>query len=105
MKFPIGVALCSIRLPYACSLKDRRAVVRSVVDGVRARFGISAADLGPTGSWKDARLGFAAASSSISELDERLLKLEKFIIAKEAEGEFKIVKFTREVFDYDNSSY
>ncbi len=38
MAFWIGVAECSLRLPYAGSLKERRHVVRSILDGVRNRF-------------------------------------------------------------------
>jgi hypothetical protein len=45
-------------------------------------------------------LGFAAAGSSPSELEERLRNLESFLVRKEAEGDFNIVRFTWEVFAY-----
>jgi hypothetical protein len=45
-------------------------------------------------------LGFAAAGSSPSELEERLRNLESFMARREAEGDFEIVRFTWEVFAY-----
>ena len=100
MPFWIGVAKCSLRLPYAGSLKERRHIVRSIVDGVRIRFSLSCSDLGPADKWQDADLGFTAAGSSPSELEERLRNLESFLARKEAEGEFEIVRFDWEVFAY-----
>lgn len=100
MPFWIGVAECSLRLPYASSLKERRHVVRSILDGVKNRINLSSSDLGSADKWKDAELGFTAAGSSPSELEKRLKKLENFLERREAEGEFEIVRFTWEVFAY-----
>ena len=79
MKFWIGAASCSLRLPFAGSLKERRHVVRSIIDGVRSRFSVSAADLGPLDLWQSVELGFTAAGSSSAEVSERLENLENFL--------------------------
>lgn len=104
MSFWIGAAECSLRLRYSGSLKERRHIVRSLLDGVRSRFSISPADLGPVDTWQYADLGFTAAGSSSAELDERLRNLENYLCQREADGEFEIVKFTREVFAYGDIS-
>lgn len=104
MPFWIGTADCSLRLPYAGSLKERRHVVRSLVDGVRSRFNMSSADLGPPDIWHNANLGFVAAGSSPSEIEERLMNLEKFLVCREADGDFEIVNFTWEVIAYGDLS-
>jgi len=104
MSFWIGAAECSLKLMYAGSLKERRHVVRSLLDGVRARFSISSADLGPPDRWQSAVLGFTAAGSSPSELEERIGNLESFLMQREADGEFEILNFTREVFAYGDLS-
>ncbi len=101
----IGVAVCSLRLSCAASLKERRHVVRSLLDGVRSRFSISPADLGPSDVWNIAELGFSASGSSPQELEERIDNLEKFLSQKEESGEFEITHFTREVFAYGDISY
>ena len=105
MSLWIGAALCSLRLSFAGSLKERRQVVRSILDGVRSRFSISPADLGPDNTWNAAELGFSASASSPAELEERLDNLEKFLGQKEETGEFEIIFFTREVFAYGDISY
>jgi uncharacterized protein YlxP (DUF503 family) len=104
MSFWIGAAKCSLRLKYAQSLKDRRHVVRSIVDGVRSRFNLSSSDLGPDGAWQQADLGFTAAGSSNVELKERLEKLAKFLSQRESSGEFEIADFVWEVFSYADIS-
>ena len=104
MNLWIAAARLDIRMPYAVGLKDRRQVVRSITDGVRGRFSISAADLGPDGSHGEASLGFAAAGSSARELDERLHNLENFLYQREEDGEFEITGFSLEVFNYGDIS-
>lgn len=52
-----------IRIPDSHSLKDRRQVVRSLVDGARQRFGVSAAEIGGQDTWQRATLGFAVVAS------------------------------------------
>lgn len=104
MPFWIGAAQCSIRLRFAASLKDRRHIVRSLLDGVRSRFVISAADLGPVDIWQNAEIGFTAAASSQSELEERLQNLECYLEQREADGDFEITGFTQEVFAYGDIS-
>ena len=79
--------------------------MRSILDGVRSRFSISPADLGPYNTWNAAELGFSASASSPAELEERLDNLEKFLGQKEETGEFEIIFFTREVFAYGDISY
>ena len=104
MSFWIAAAQLSLRLPFAGRLKDRRHVVRSLTDGVRGRFAISASDLGPDGCHNVAELGFAAAGSSSAELDERMGNLEKYLYQREEEGEFEITGFSLEVFNYGDLS-
>ncbi|MBQ9882251.1 MAG: DUF503 domain-containing protein [Synergistes sp.] len=98
----LAAARLFIEIPYAESLKDRRHIVRSVTDGARSRFALSAADLGPDGEHKKAVLGFAFCGSSQSELRERMANLEKYLFFREEEGEFEIVRFSPEVFNYDD---
>lgn len=104
MVFWIGAAECSLSLPWATSLKDRRQIVRSLTDGARARFNISTADLGPGGAHQRAILGFTFAGSCASELGERLNFLVKFLEQCESGGEFEIIDITREVFTYGDIS-
>jgi uncharacterized protein YlxP (DUF503 family) len=53
-----------LRIVDAHSLKDKRQVVKSLVETARRRFGISAAEVGHQDSWQRATLGFAVVASS-----------------------------------------
>jgi uncharacterized protein YlxP (DUF503 family) len=68
-----------IHLPDSRSLKDRRAVVRPIIDGARHRFRVSAAEVGHQDVWQRARLGFAVVASSQSQATEVIDDVERFV--------------------------
>jgi uncharacterized protein YlxP (DUF503 family) len=85
------VALLRLRLhiPGARSLKDRRAVVRRAVDRVRARFNVSAAEVGDTERWQVATLAAVVVSSDRGVVDEVLDKVSA-TVASAVAGEAMI---------------
>lgn len=68
-----------IRIPDARSLKDRRQVVRSLVDGARHRFGVSAAEVGGQDTWQRATLGFAVVASEARLAEETIDAIDRFL--------------------------
>jgi uncharacterized protein YlxP (DUF503 family) len=99
MKFWVGVALFSIRIYGASSLKDRRHVVKSLLERARKRCNASAADLGPE-VWERAELAFSCAGSSHQEMEQRMDQLFSFMERSETDGEFEVTNASREVFSY-----
>ena len=71
-----------MRVVDAHSLKDKRRVVKSVVETARHRFGISAAEVGAQDSWQRAQLGFAVVSSSARQAEDVLDDVERFVWAQ-----------------------
>jgi uncharacterized protein len=61
------------------SLKDKRQVVRSVLDGARGRFGVASAEVGGQDTWQRAVLGFAAVASSAAHAEEVIDTVERFV--------------------------
>lgn len=61
----IGVVL-TLHLPAAHSLKEKRAVVRSLVERMRARLDVSAAEVGAQGLAQRAEVGFAVVSGDFA---------------------------------------
>jgi uncharacterized protein YlxP (DUF503 family) len=59
----IAVLTLELLLHDAHSLKEKRVVVQGVLDRVRARFNVSAAQLDDDDLWNRAQLGFAAISN------------------------------------------
>jgi uncharacterized protein YlxP (DUF503 family) len=68
-----------LHLPHAHSLKDKRQVVKSLIEAGRRRFGISAAEVGRQDSWQRARLGFAVVASSAAQAESVLDDVDRFV--------------------------
>jgi uncharacterized protein YlxP (DUF503 family) len=68
-----------LHLPHAHSLKDKRQVVKSLIEAGRRRFGISAAEVGRQDSWQRARLGFAVVASSAAQAESVLDEVDRFV--------------------------
>jgi uncharacterized protein YlxP (DUF503 family) len=72
-----------LRLPHAHSLKDKRQVVKSIVESSRRRFGVSAAEVGRQDSWQRARLGFAVVASSAGQAEAVLDDVDRFVWSRD----------------------
>jgi uncharacterized protein len=68
----IGVLRLVFQIPGAASLKDRRRVVKSFKDRVRARFPVSIAEVGDLGRWQVATLGVAVVANEAARCQELL---------------------------------
>jgi uncharacterized protein YlxP (DUF503 family) len=68
----VGVARVVIQIPGARSLKDRRSVVRSFKDRVRARLPVSVAEVGDVERWQIATLGVSVVSNDKRRCEEVL---------------------------------
>ncbi len=68
------------RLSESHSLKDKRQVVRSLLAGARAKFGVSAAEVGAVDQWQTIELGFAIVSASSAVARSILQSLENYIV-------------------------
>ena len=61
------------------SLKDKRQVVKGLLDGSRRRFGVSAAEIGFQDQWQRALLGFAVVASTQGLATEIMDKVDRFV--------------------------
>jgi hypothetical protein len=68
-----------LHLPQAHSLKDKRAIIRPIIEGARRRFGVAAAEVGKQDLWQVAELGFATVSSTARHAEEVLTSVERFV--------------------------
>ncbi len=71
------IAALRVRLEItdALTLKDKRHVVRGLLDRIRSRFNVSAAEIGENDSVRRAELGMAAVSNEHSYLDGMMSKI------------------------------
>ena len=70
----VGVLRLTLYIPGASSLKDKRQVVRKVVDRLRSRFNVAVAEVGDNDIWQRARIGIAAVANDHSFVNEVLDK-------------------------------
>ncbi len=87
----VGVATVTLLVPESGSLKDRRRVVKSVIERVRARYNVAVADVDAEPRWEAVTLGLACVSTEAAHAHEVLQKVLAFI-----EGE----RLDAEVADY-----
>ena len=65
----VAIAVFELHIPHARSLKDKRAVVRSVRARIRSRFEMSVAEVGLQELHQRARIGAAAVGSDGASLE------------------------------------
>jgi len=62
----VGILTITLAIHGADSLKDKRQVVKSLVETTRQRFNISAAEVGELDSWRRAVIGAVCVSANRS---------------------------------------
>ena len=73
---PIAFLTLEIRIEAAQSLKDKRQVVRSVKDRLRAHFNVAVAELNASSLWNQASIGVVSVSDSRDYLDGLMKHVE-----------------------------
>jgi uncharacterized protein YlxP (DUF503 family) len=68
-----------LRLPDCRSLKHKRAVLRPVLDGIRNRYPVAAAETAYQDRWQRAEIGIAAVSSSARVVQDLVDEVERFV--------------------------
>jgi uncharacterized protein YlxP (DUF503 family) len=68
-----------LHLPECRSLKAKRAVLRPVTDGLRARFRVAVAEVGDQDRWQRARVGVAVVGATPSHVEDVMDEVERFV--------------------------
>ena len=74
----VGFFQVQIDIPACRSVKERRQVVRSLIDKIRRRWNVSAIDLGPENRWDQAYLAFSLVGTSFGMCKDRIEALNSF---------------------------
>lgn len=67
---PIGFLTLEIQISDAQSLKDKRQVLRSLKDRLRAHFNVAVAELAYQDLWQRSRVGVVSLSGDSKRLEE-----------------------------------
>lgn len=95
----VGLLTIHIHLQGLDSLKGKRRIVKSLIERLRSRFNVSAAEIAAQDSKQLAIAGIAVISNDGSHLDEQLDKIVRFIVN---DGRFYVGRIQRETFTTDD---
>jgi uncharacterized protein YlxP (DUF503 family) len=73
----IALLTLEIRVEAAHSLKDKRQVVRSLKDRLRAKFNVAVSELDPNDLWQRATIGVVSVSDSRDYLQGLMFNVER----------------------------
>ncbi len=75
----VGVVLVELHIPASRSLKEKRAVVKPIVEGLRQRFALSVAEVAFQDKWQRALIGFAVVSGTYAHAAEVVDAAERWV--------------------------
>ena len=78
----VAVVRLELHIPTSRSLKEKRAALRPIIEGIRHRFGISVAEVGYQDKWQRSLVGMAVVSDSYSHAADVVASVERWIWSK-----------------------
>ncbi len=87
-----------LHLPGCRTLKEKRAVVRPVVDGIRARFRVSVAEVGHQDEYQRCTVGVALVSGSVHTCEELAAEVERFVWSR---PDLEVIEIVRSWLEQD----
>lgn len=90
----IGSAIVSVRLVGVQSLKEKRAILLSLIRRARNKYNAAVAEVGSQNLWQRADIGVAVISSTVKHAELQLQNVVRFI---EAEPRLEVVSLETEI--------
>lgn len=91
----IGIARVVLHVPASRSLKEKRAVVKSLVALTQNQFQMAVAEVDKQDQWQIAVLGLACVSTSAAHADEMVARAVGFIASRKVEAQ--VIDYETEV--------
>ncbi|BAS27539.1 DUF503 domain-containing protein [Limnochorda pilosa] len=83
----VGIAEIRLLLPGPRSLKEKRRILRSLVDRIRVRYHVAVAEVGDQNLWNRATVGVACVSNEAAHAHQILGHVLHFV---ESNGEVEV---------------
>ena len=91
----VGLLIIHIHLNGVNSLKEKRSIVKSVVERLKSRFNVSAVELDLQDSKRAAVVGLSLVSNEGAHVNKQLDTIISFV---RADGRFHVGEIEREIF-------
>ncbi len=94
----VAVVRLEFHIPQARSLKEKRAVVRPVVEGLRHRFSLSVAEVAYQDKWQRAAIGLAVVSETYGHAADVVDAVERWVWSR---AEIEVSSFSTQWSTYE----
>jgi uncharacterized protein YlxP (DUF503 family) len=91
----VGLGTIDLTIPDSHSLKEKRQVVRSILDRIRSRFNVSACEADHLDEWQRATLAFAIVANDKDFVHECLMHIAEIV---ETDGRVVVENVSVEVW-------
>ena len=95
----VAVVRFQLHIPQSRSLKQKRAAVKPVVEGIRHRFSLSVAEVGYQDKWQRALVGVAVVSESQAHAAEVVDSVERWVWSR---PDVEVSHFSRQWSTFDD---
>ena len=85
----VGICEIEVFIPQVSSLKEKRAIIKSLKDKISKRFNVSIAEIGYQDKWQRALFGIAKVSNDNVSIDKVFEFIDKLI---DEDGRIMIVR-------------
>jgi hypothetical protein len=85
----VGVLSLDLHIPESDSLKDKRRVLRGLLDRLHNEFNVSAAEVGDNDVWRRSQVGVACVTNDRAHADAVLQSALRLV---EADGRLEVLR-------------
>lgn len=90
----VGVLIAELYFTDVASLKDKRRLLKSILDKIKYHFNVSVAELAKQDAWQLAVIGVAFISNESSHVHQTLAAVNRFL---EGTGKAEVIKVQTEL--------
>ncbi len=94
----IGVLRVVLSIDEAFSLKEKRHIVRSIIERLKSKFNASVAEVDLNDKWKNAVIGISCVSNEVAHADSMMANIVNFI---EKDGRAVLFDYSTETIHVD----
>lgn len=91
----VGTATIDLVFYEPSSLKDKRQIIKSLINRIKGKFNVSIGEIDFHDSWRNARIGVACVSTETSHANSVITSVINFI---EKDGRVIIQDYSIEIF-------
>jgi len=90
----VGLCIVELYIPTSHSLKDKRGIIKGLIQRLRGKFNVSVCELDNHDLWKSAVIGLASVCKDKEKVDRTFSSIEEYL---EQAGDFQVVSFDLEI--------